>query len=197
MGIPEWIREIAAWPDWPNLHDQLSPWRDYATLGIAVIVWRVLVARQSQTEQIAAFFLAQRHQADIERYRDSAELHRALASMLADAFGSPTHLLPDSLVCAVTPSPFLVMTRTDGVRIYVTQQPHLLRRVGLVRRIDRSANLTRGISTRQTAMRAIWEAVCARTDMPQPALPTQQDWHALITGTTIQHRHVLHNGGSR
>ena len=83
MGITEWIREIAAWPDWPNLHDQLSPWRDYATLGIAVIVWRVLVARQSQTEQIAAFFLAQRHQADIERYRDSAELHRALAQTSA------------------------------------------------------------------------------------------------------------------
>lgn len=190
MEIPEWIYEIGARPDGPT-------WRDFVALGIAVICWRLLLARHAQTEQIAALLVAQRHQADVERYRDSAELHRALASLLADAFGSPTRLLIDSLTCAVVPSPFLVTTRADGTRIYVTQQPRLLRRVGIVRRVDRSTNLTRGVVVRRAAMRAVWEAVSARADVPQPSLPLQKDWYAMTTGATRPHRFGIRKGAGR
>jgi len=151
-----------------------------ANLLLAGLAWRGTTVLALQLRHMVALTTERNRHAAITRFQDDGELHRTLARLIADASDLPTQLMSESLSCAAVPAPFLTATRVDGVRIYVTQQPQMLRKLRMMRSGQRSINITRGAATRRMEMCAIWEAACIRNHTPQTALPEHQDWHALF-----------------
>lgn len=151
---------------------------------IAVALWRSLRSLERSSEHIASTLDDQRHRIAVMRMSDPLELEAELARLLADSLGAAVHLVRNTITCAVLPAPYISATRADGARVFITQQLRLCRRLGLVRRAQRSINLTRGSAARRMTMLAVWAAVNGRADGPQPALPPRRDWHALISQTS-------------
>lgn len=152
-----------------------------ALLIIAATIQRTIRAQLATAAQIADALSMQQRRADIDLFRNIDALESALARLLADGLIHDVQLSSNSLLCAVSPAPYLVVTNFAGERIFITQQPQLFRRLGVARHIHQIANLTKGIASRRATMQAIWDAACLRHSLPQPALPFNVDWHALVT----------------
>jgi len=150
-----------------------------ALLLPAVCIAMLLVVRS--IDATAAVLLAHWHRLRVAQLSSVDAQEAALAEILAAGFGEIMQLTTGSLRCTAVPAPHLAATCVDGARVFVTQQPELLHRLGFVRQGWHATNLTRNGALRRAEMYALWQATHTNARLPHAPVRSNGDWHALLT----------------
>jgi hypothetical protein len=162
------------------------------TIAIIVLLALIAVALIRLThgiESVSSLMMLQWRRQRIDELSTQATQEQALAAVLADTWGAVVQVVAGSLRCAAVPTPHIAATCTDGARVFVSQQPRVLRRLGFTRRARRAVNLTRRISLRRAEICALWFAANAGPHATHTRIRSDADWHAL--------RVEIDNGGPR
>lgn len=150
-----------------------------ALLLSAVCIAMLLIARS--IDAAAMVLLAHWQRLRVAQLDSVDAQEAALAEMLAVGFGEIMQLTAGSLRCTAVPAPHLAATCVDGARVFVTQQPEVLHRLGFARQGWHETNLTRNGALRRAEMQALWRAMHAKARLPHAPVRSNEDWHALLT----------------
>lgn len=167
----------------------------FGLAAIAIGLWRIGSAQQRVAALQADANLHARFVDQRERLRTQDDVEALAAQMAALALSRPIALRRGLLHVGAQPAPYFTITDLDGVRYFFTADLRVLRRARVIRRSDRTGNVSRLSIAARADIDALWGTLTAWHGMTHIALPRHAHWHVVafnpLRPRTALHRRLL------